>query len=42
MVRVDVMVWVDVMVSVGVRGWVRYYVYESPHKNRSSRVCVCV
>lgn len=36
----DMMVRADVMVRVGVRGWIRYNVYESPHKDGRSRMCV--
>lgn len=30
------------MVTVRIRGWVIHFVYESPHKDRSTRICVCV
>lgn len=26
----------------GVRGWEIHYLYDSPHKDASARVCVCV
>lgn len=25
-----------------VRGWVLHYTYENPHKDKSTRICVCV
>lgn len=31
-----------VAVGVSVRSWVRFYVYEGPHKERSPRMSVCV
>ena len=32
------------MVRVGVNSWVKHYVFENPHRDKSTRmpVCVCV
>lgn len=28
------------MVGIKIRGWVMYYVFERPHKDRNVRMCV--